>query len=99
MTTNTLTALDELADRIPRSHGPLADDPLAETSRHVLTATNHGIVALDGSPAGKDALALGALLAGSACSVPGQPKRLARGRWPAGGTLTRSTPDRPKGGI
>ena len=68
MTTDTLTARNELADRIPRSHRPLADEPLAETSRHARAATVHVIVAFDGSPAGKDALALGALLAGSAGS-------------------------------
>ena len=68
MTTNTLTALNELADRIPRSHAPLADEPLTDTTRLVRTAGVHVIVAFDGSPAGKDALALGALLAGSACS-------------------------------
>jgi hypothetical protein len=68
MTTDTLIALNEPADRIPRSHRPLAYDPPAETSRHVRTARVRVIVAFDGSPAGKDALALGALLAGSAGS-------------------------------
>lgn len=68
MTTNTLTALNELADRIPRSHGPLADEPLTDTPRLVRAARVHVIVAFDGSPAGKDALALGALFAGSAGS-------------------------------
>ena len=53
MTTDTPTALNELADRIPRSHRRLADEPLAETSRHVRAATVHVIVAFDGSPAGR----------------------------------------------
>lgn len=69
MITDTPTALDEHADRIPRSDRTLADEPLAETSRHVRAATVHLIVAFDASPAGKDALALSALLAGSAGSV------------------------------
>jgi nucleotide-binding universal stress UspA family protein len=68
MTTDTLTARNELADQIPRSHRPLADEPLPETSRRARAPTIHVIVAFDGSPAAKDALALGALLAGSAGS-------------------------------
>lgn len=68
MMTDTPTALPELADRIPRSHRRLADEPLPETSRHVRAATVHVIVAFDGSPAGKAALSLSALLAGSAGS-------------------------------
>jgi nucleotide-binding universal stress UspA family protein len=68
MTTDTLTARNELADRIPRSDRPLADQPLPETSRRARAPTIHVIVAFDGSPAAKDALALGALLTGSAGS-------------------------------
>src|SRR5436305_3936349 len=68
MTTDTLTARNALADRIPRSHRRLTDEPLAETSRRARAPTIHVIVAFDGSPAAKDALALGALLAGSAGS-------------------------------
>jgi nucleotide-binding universal stress UspA family protein len=69
MTTDTLTARNELADQIPRSHRPLADEPLPETSRRARAPTIHVIVAFDGSPAAKDALALGALFAGSAGSA------------------------------
>jgi nucleotide-binding universal stress UspA family protein len=68
VTTDTLTAQDELADRIPRSQWPPADEPAAETPRPARAATVQVIVAFDGSPAGKNALALGARLAGSAGS-------------------------------
>jgi nucleotide-binding universal stress UspA family protein len=68
MTTDILTAVNELADRITRSHRPLADEPSAGAPRLGRTARLRVIVAFDGSPAGEDALALGALLAGSACS-------------------------------
>jgi nucleotide-binding universal stress UspA family protein len=68
MTADTLTARNEIADRIPRPHAPLADEPPAETSGAVRAATVHVIVAFDGSPAGTKALVLGALLAGSAGS-------------------------------
>ena len=68
MTTDTLTTRNELADRAARSHQPPADQPLAETPRPVQASTIHVIVAFDGSPAGNNALALGARLAGSAGS-------------------------------
>jgi nucleotide-binding universal stress UspA family protein len=68
MTTDILTARNKLAQQVPRSHRPLADEPLPETSRRAGAPTIHVIVAFDGSPAAKDALALGALLAGSAGS-------------------------------
>jgi len=67
MSTETLTAPDELADRNQRSHGPLADELLAERPGHP-RATARVIVAFNGSPAAKDALRLGDLLALSAGS-------------------------------
>jgi hypothetical protein len=67
MSTETLTAPDELADRNQRSHGPLADELLAERPGRP-RATARVIVAFNGSPAAKDALRLGDLLALSAGS-------------------------------
>jgi nucleotide-binding universal stress UspA family protein len=66
MTTETLTARTELAGRTARSRRPLAGRPPAETANPVRLSTIQVIVAFDGSPAGKNALALGALLAGAA---------------------------------
>jgi nucleotide-binding universal stress UspA family protein len=68
MATDTLTGRNQLADRIPQSDWPLAEEPPAETPRFVPAASVHMICAFDGSPAGKDALPLGAQLAGSAGS-------------------------------
>jgi nucleotide-binding universal stress UspA family protein len=68
MTTDTLTARNKLARQVPRSHRPPADEPLADASRRARAPTLHVIVAFDGSPAAKDALALAALLADPARS-------------------------------
>jgi nucleotide-binding universal stress UspA family protein len=68
MTIDTLTAVNEPADRIPRSHPPLTDDPSTGGARLGRAARVRVIVAFDGSPAGIGALALAALLAGAAGS-------------------------------
>ena len=65
MTIDTLTAANEPAGRISRSHRPLADEPSAGGPRLGRAARIRVIVAFDGSPAGIGALALAALLAGA----------------------------------
>lgn len=95
MTTRAPTARTELADRVPRSERPLADERLADSSRSVQAATVRVLAAFDGSPAGNEALALAALLARSqgsklpVCAFPteslaGHSVRIAsdpRGQW------------------
>lgn len=58
------TARNGIADLIRRAEGPLADGPADEASTCVRAARVVS-VAFDGSPAGRDALALSALLASS----------------------------------
>ena len=44
---------NKLAQQVPRSHRPPADEPLADASRRARAPTLHVIVAFDGSPGGQ----------------------------------------------